>query len=117
MLGLCCSAGYSLAVVCTLLTAVASLVEQSLVVRAPVIAPSGLQSLHQVGSSHCTKWAPWLGCTDLAAQSHVESSWTWDRTGVSCIGKHILFHRATEEAPVFYLFIMIQIVHILSHLK
>ena len=76
----------------------------------------GAESSH-AGFSHRTKWAPWLWCTDLAAQSHVESSWTWDRTGVSCIGKHILFHWVTEEAPVFYRFIIIQIVHILSDLK
>ena len=42
--------------------------------------------------------APELWCTDSAAPRYVGSSWTRDWTGVSCIGREILYHSATREA-------------------
>jgi len=42
-----------------------------------------------------------LWCTGLAAPWHVRSSRIRDRTHVSCIGRWILYHGATKEAPGF----------------
>ena len=40
----------------------------------------------------------WLWYTGSAALWHVASSQTRDQTCVSCIGRQILYHGATEEA-------------------
>ena len=40
----------------------------------------------------------YLWCMGLAAPWHVRSSWTRNRTHVSCIGRRILYHWATREA-------------------
>ena len=40
-----------------------------------------------------------LWCVGLTALRHVGSSWTRDQTLVFCIGRQILYHRATSEAP------------------
>ena len=42
-----------------------------------------------------------LWCMDLVALWHVGSSQTRDGTRVSCIGRQILYHWATREAPNF----------------
>ena len=43
-----------------------------------------------------------LWCMDLAALWHVGSSWTRDPIHVPCIGRWILNHRTTREAPVIF---------------
>ena len=43
--------------------------------------------------------AQWLWCTGLVAPRHVGSSWTRARTRVPCIGRWILNHGATRQAP------------------
>ena len=43
---------------------------------------------------------------DLVALWHVESSWIRDWTLISCIGRQILYHWATREAPFFSLLII-----------
>ena len=48
------------------------------------------------GLSSCCSWF-----MDLVAPQHVGSSQTRDRTHVSCIGRHILYHWATREAFEF----------------
>ena len=47
--------------------------------------------------------AQWLWCTGLAASRHVGSSRTRARTRVPCIGRQILNHCATREAPLLHL--------------
>ena len=42
-----------------------------------------------------------LWCTGLVAPQHVGSSRTRDRTRVSCIGRWILYHRATRKTLDF----------------
>ena len=69
------------------LAAVASLVENGLsATRASEAAAPSLQSTSSV-------------VVPLAALQHAGSSWIRDRTCVSCIGKWILYHWATREAP------------------
>ena len=87
------SRGYSLVVVHGLFIAVASLVERSLWSRgsrctgASAVAAPGLQS---TGSGVVSS---------LAVPRYVGSSWTRDRTHISCIGRWILYHWTTKEAP------------------
>ena len=84
----------SLVAVCRLLTAVASLVaERRLQVH-------GLQQLWLPGSR---AQAQQLWCVGLVAPQHVGSSRTRDRTRVFCIGRRILNHWTTREAPAFTL--------------
>ena len=45
--------------------------------------------------------AQYLWQTGLVALRHVGSSWTRDRTCVSYIGRQILYHCVTREAPAF----------------
>ena len=52
-----------------------------------------------MGFSNCCAWAQQLQLTGLVAQRQVWSSQTRDQTHVSCIGRHILYHWATREAP------------------
>ena len=52
-----------------------------------------------VGFSSCSTWAQWLWRTGLVALRHVGSSWTRARTRVPFIGRQILNHCATREAP------------------
>ena len=75
------SRGYSLVVVPSLLTAVASL-----------IAEHGLYGT----------WAQMLWCTSLVAPWHVESSLTRDQTCVPCVGRQILNQWTTGEVPVVF---------------
>ena len=50
--------------------------------------------------------AQWFWRTGLVAPRHVGSSWTRARTRVPCIGRQILNHCATREAPLLlFLFI------------
>ncbi|KAJ8785458.1 hypothetical protein J1605_007055 [Eschrichtius robustus] len=51
------------------------------------------------GFSSCGTRAQELWRTDLVAPRHVGSSWSRARTHVSCIGRRILNHCATSEAP------------------
>ena len=65
------------------------------------------------GFTSCSRWAQWLWLlgsrvqaqylqrTGLVALQHVGSSWTRDWTSVSCVGRWILYHWATREAPVW----------------
>ena len=105
VLGLCCcvncppaaeSRGYSIAVVCGLLTAASSL-----------FAERGLQgtqaSIAACGLSICGSRAREHGLNSCDAgfscSTHVGSSWIRDGTHVSCSGRQILYHWATREAP------------------
>ena len=116
MLGVRCCTGFSLVMasrgylpvaVCRLLISVASLVsEHSSRVH-------NLQQLQQVGSvvELSRAQAHWLWHSSLAAPPQEEFSQTRDPTGVSCIGKRILYHWATREAPMsqtFRSWVMIQ---------
>ena len=65
----------------------------------------GARASHCRGLSCCRAQAPdaqaqqlWL--MDLVAPRHVGSSQTRDRTRVPCIGRQILNHCATREAPL-----------------
>ena len=51
------------------------------------------------GFSCCGAQAQYLWRTGLVAPQHVGSSWTRDRTCLSCTGRQILYHWATREAP------------------
>ena len=50
------------------------------------------------GSRAPEQQAQWLRCMDSVAPRRVGSSQTRDLTRVSCIGRWILYHRATREA-------------------
>ena len=70
----------------------------------------GARASHCRGLSCCGSQAPhaqaqqlWL--TGLVAPWHVGSSRTRDRTCVPCIGRQILNHCATREAPIYFCFI------------
>ena len=66
----------------------------------------GARAFHYCGLSCCGAQAPdaqaqqlWL--TGLVAPQHVGSSQTRAQTRVPCIGRQILNHCATREAPIF----------------
>ena len=64
----------------------------------------GARASHCRGLSRCGTQAPdaqaqWLWLTGLVAPRHVGSSQTRTRTRVPCIGRQILNHCATREAP------------------
>ena len=65
---------------------------------ASVVVARGLQQLWLAGSRAP---AQQLWCTGLVALRHVGSSGARARTRVPCIGKQILNHRATREAPKY----------------
>ena len=65
-----------------------------LTVVASLVAEHGLQA-----RSSCGTWAQWLWRTGLIAPWHVGSSRTRAQTHVPCIGRRILNHCATREAP------------------
>ena len=64
---------------------------------------------------YCGMWAQWLQLAGYRAQAqgfwrmglvalrHVGSSQTRDQTPVSCIGRQILYHCVTREAPLIVL--------------
>ena len=54
-------------------------------------------------------WVQQSWCTGLVALWHVESSWTRNRTYVSCIGRWILNHCTTREVPQIFSISSIQI--------
>ena len=91
MLGLRCREGFSLVVVCGLLTAVASLVAEHRLYGswASVIAAPGPEGTGSAVVVHG------LSCS-------VGSSQTRDPTCVSSIGWQILIHQATRKAPRFF---------------
>ena len=65
----------------------------------------GAQASRYRGLSCCGAHAPgaqaqWLWLTGLVAPRHVGSSQTRARTCVPCIGRQILNHSATREAPL-----------------
>ena len=70
VLGLCCCMDFSLVVLCRLLIATASLVAEH-------------EPCAQAKELRCTGWV---------ALQHVGSSWTRDRTQISCIGRQIHYH-------------------------
>ena len=59
---------------------------------------SGALGLQQLGFVSSRAQAQRLWCTGLAAVGHVESSWTRDRTHVSCIGWQI--HWLADSLPL-----------------
>ena len=64
----------------------------------------GAQASHCRGLSRCGAQAPdsqaqWLWLTSLVVSRHVGSSQTRAQTRVPCIGRQILNHGATREAP------------------
>ena len=75
------------------------------------------QALGWTGSSSYVTWAQqlWLPgsraqaqqlwCTGLAAPRHVGSSWIRDQTGVSCIGRQILYLWTTRESLELFWFL------------
>ena len=79
------SGGYSLAVMCRLLIAGASLVTST--------------GSRCAGISSCGTWAQWLWVMGFVVLEHEESSQIWDWTHVPCIGRQILYHWAPREAP------------------
>ena len=88
MLGLCCCMGFGSS--CSFLWCVDFSLWWSL----------SLQSMGSrcSGFSRCCAWAQWLWCMGLVIPRHVGSSWTRDRTRVSCLGR-TLYHWATRVAP------------------
>ena len=72
--------------------------------RAGATPHRGARASHYRGLSCCGAQAPdaqaqWLWLTGLVAPRHVGSSQTRARTRVPCIGRKILNHCATREAP------------------
>ena len=82
--------GHSLAVVCGLLIAVASLVAEHR------LSTRGLQQLQYVGLVVVTRG---LQSTGLVASQHMKSSRTRDRTHVLGTGRQSLIHCTTREIP------------------
>ena len=81
----------------------------------------GVRASHYRGLSCCGAQAPdaqaqklWL--MGLVALRHVGSSQTRARTRVPCIGRQILNHYATKEAPI-RLYLLISLVEIKKKLK
>ena len=75
--------------------------------RAEATLHRGARASHYRGLSCCGAQAPdaqaqQLWHTGLVAPRHVGSSQTRARTRVPCIGRQILNHWATREAPKFY---------------
>ena len=60
---------------------------------------SGACSFRRSGSQAPAQ-AQQLWCMGFAALRHVGSSWTGDRTHVSCVGRRILYRRAPREKPL-----------------
>ena len=61
------------------------------------------------GFSSCGARAQQLWRTGLVAPRHVGFSWSRARTCVPCVGRRILNHCATREAPSFFFFFYILI--------
>ena len=87
--------------------------------RAGATLHRGAWACHCRGLCCCGAQAPdaqaqqlWL--TGPAALRHVGSSQTWARTRVPCIGRRILNHCATREAPHAHFYIVITTEHILN---
>ena len=59
----------------------------------------GAQALGRAGFSSCSGWAQQSWHTALVVAWHVKSSRTWDWTYVPGIGRGILNHWTTREAP------------------
>ena len=68
-----------------------------LIVVASLFVDHGFQA--RAGFSSCGEWAQQLWYKGLVAPRHVGSSWTRDLTCVPCIGRWILNHCTTREAP------------------
>ena len=73
----------------------------SLLKKVPVITlcDSAIHSLHLTPAHRFPTWTEWLWRTGLVAPWHVGSSRTRARTRVPCIGRWILNHCTTTEAP------------------
>ena len=77
----------------------------SLVAESGATLHRGVWASHQSGLSY-REHRLWnsgsvVGCMNLAAPLHVQSSWTIHRTHVPCIGRQILIHCSTRK--VWYL--------------
>ena len=68
-------------------------------VRGPLTVVASLVAEHRLQTRRLSEL--WL--TDLVAPRHVGSSQTRARTRVPCIGRQILNHCATREAPYYLL--------------
>ena len=62
----------------------------------------------RTGFSSCGTRAQQLQCTGLVALRHVGSSQTRAQTRVLCIGRRILNHCATKEAPPKFFFLIME---------
>ena len=91
---LAASRGHSLAVECRLLITAASLMQDGL-------SGKWAQELQLPGSR---AQAQQLWCTGLVAPRHVESSWIRGGTCVPCTGRQILYHWATGEVLISFLY-------------
>ena len=69
----------------------------------PLVAACGLSSCGSRALEHKLSSCGHMG---LVAQWHVESSWTRDWILVPCIGRWILYHWATREAPDIFLTVL-----------
>ena len=99
VLSLGCFVGYSLFVVCGLLIAIGSLVTEH-----RLQGTRGLQQLQLLGSrAQAEQWRH----SGLVAPRHVEPSWIRDGICVSCIGRWVLYHGTTREAPEAETFLLI----------
>ena len=87
------SGDYPMVVVCRLLIVAASLVEEHELSGAWASVIAVLGSAVQ---------AQQLWCTGLIAPWYVGSSPTRDGTHISCIGRQILYYRATMEAQIYF---------------
>ena len=101
MLGVHCSSGFSLAAAsrsCSCCSVWAShAVEHGLWgMGASVLGTTRLWSTGSIVVAHTGSTKLW----HLVAPQHMGSSQIRDRTHVSCIGRWILYHWATREAPV-----------------
>ena len=67
--------------------------------QAGLLSSCGMRALERVGFSSCRKQAQYLWCMGLVAPQHVGSSRIRGQTHVSWIGRWILYHWATREAP------------------
>ena len=100
MLGLHCGAGFCLVAASEGWSLVAALgCSLQWLLLLPQALAHGASSVAVLGSKTQAQWLRHMG---LVALRHVGSSWIRDQTSVSCIGRQILYHWITREAPTFH---------------
>ena len=69
-----------------------------------LLSSCSVRASHGDGFSSCGAWVleHRLNSCGLVAPRHVESSQIRNRSHVSCIGRWILYHWATREAPILH---------------